>query len=69
MIDDGKNRIHFYGIYLNTTIGSHTIDAYVNYDINTHKSCEIYTSIIGFKTIHPLWKWILDRIADFYFNI
>ena len=61
MINEGINRIHFNGVLLNTGIGKHTLDAYVNYDVRTRNYCEFYTTPTGFGPIHPVWKLILDH--------
>ena len=62
MINEGINRIHFNGVHLNTGMGKHTLDAYVNYDVRTRNYCEFYTTPTGFgPSVHPLWKLILDH--------
>ena len=63
MIIDGKNRVHFENIYLGTSIGMHTIDAYIDDNTCTHKYCLFRTSLIGLGTrAFPILEWILDRI-------
>ena len=63
MIIDGKNRVIFDDVHLGTSIGIHTLDAYINDDDSTHKYCQFRTSLIGLGTsAFPILEWILDRI-------
>jgi hypothetical protein len=67
MINEGINRIHFNDVYLNTEIGKHTLDAYVNYDVRTRNYSEFYTTFIGLGTkITPFWKFIWGHVSKFF---
>ena len=65
MIIDGKNRVHFENIYLGTSIGMHTIDAYIDDNTCTHKYCEFRTTLTGFGT---KISTSLERIPDCIFR-
>jgi len=63
MILDGKKRVLFDDVYLDTSIGLHAIDAYIDDNTCTHEYRLFRTTLIGFKSsVFPIFEWILDYI-------
>lgn len=63
MILAGRERVYFADVYLDTRIGLHAIDAYIDDNTDTHEYRLFRTTLTGVGTIiFPLLDWILDFI-------